>query len=61
MDHVMTFCGNCSCGCPELFVDAEAPAERRYVLTDDFGARIRMSREQLGLLAEQLPDALRAI
>ena len=44
---VMRFCGNCSCGCPELFIDADAPAERRLVLTDDFGQRIQMSAQQL--------------
>lgn len=45
--HVATFCNSCSCGCPELFVDEAAPAERRIVITDDFGQRIEMSVEQL--------------
>jgi hypothetical protein len=30
-------CGNCNCGCPELFVDRQAAPERRIVITDDFG------------------------
>src|SRR5207248_3022771 len=41
--HVTTFCGNCDCGCPELFLDDAAPPERRVVLTDDFGQRVQMS------------------
>jgi hypothetical protein len=45
--HVATFCGQCSCGCPELFIDDEAPAERRVAITDDFGQRIEMSLDQL--------------
>ncbi|SNQ45959.1 conserved hypothetical protein [Frankia canadensis] len=51
--HVLTFCGKCSCGCPELFVDHEAPAERRIVLTDDFGQRVQMSVEQLQVIVEE--------
>ncbi|EIV91165.1 hypothetical protein [Frankia sp. QA3] len=51
--HVLTFCGKCSCGCPELFVDHEAPAERRIVLTDDFGQRIQMSVEQLQVIVDE--------
>ena len=47
LQHVATFCGKCDCGCPELFVDHDADAERRIVITDDFGQRIQMSREQL--------------
>lgn len=45
--HIATFCGSCNCGCPELFVDESAPAERRIVITDDFGQRIQLSFEQL--------------
>jgi hypothetical protein len=41
-----TFCGNCNCGCPQFFVDPDAPAEQRIVLTDDFGRRIQMSADQ---------------
>ena len=47
MRHIATFCGQCNCGCPELFLDESAPAERRVVITDDFGQRIQMSLEQL--------------
>ena len=51
--HVATFCGNCSCGCPELYVDPAAPVDRRIVITDDFGQEIRMSAAQFGDLIEQ--------
>jgi hypothetical protein len=47
MESIARFCGQCSCGCPELWVNHEAPAERRIVITDDFGQRIEMSVEQL--------------
>ncbi|MBX7270071.1 hypothetical protein KIF24_31315 [Micromonospora sp. Llam7] len=45
--HVLTLCGNCNCGCPELYVDPQAPAEQRVVITDDFGNSIRLSGGQL--------------
>ncbi len=51
--HILTFCGKCSCGCPELFVDHEAPAEQRIVLTDDFGQRIQMSVDQLRVIVDE--------
>jgi hypothetical protein len=47
LEHIITFCGQCNCGCPELFIDTEADEERRVVITDDFGARIQMSLAQL--------------
>ena len=47
LQHVATFCGRCDCGCPELLIDHDSPAERRVVITDDFGQRIQMSHEQL--------------
>ncbi|MEY9878268.1 hypothetical protein ABH931_007795 [Streptacidiphilus sp. MAP12-33] len=53
LEPVATFCGNCDCGCPQLFVDAAAPAERRVVLTDDFGQRIQMSADQFASLLEE--------
>ena len=46
-------CGQCSCGCPELFVDHEAPPERRIVITDDFGQRVQMSTDQFQVLVEE--------
>jgi hypothetical protein len=47
MIHVATFCGQCSCGCPELYLDPAADDDRRVVITDDFGQRIQMSLAQL--------------
>ena len=46
-------CGQCSCGCPELFVDHEAPPERELVITDDFGQRVQMSADQFSVLLEE--------
>lgn len=53
LEPVATFCGNCGCGCPQLFVDAAAPAERRVTLTDDFGQRVQMSADQFGSLVAE--------
>ena len=46
-------CGQCSCGCPELFVDHDAAPERRIVITDDFGQRVQMSADQFAVLIEE--------
>jgi hypothetical protein len=43
-------CGQCSCGCPELFVDHDAPPERKIVITDDFGQCVQMSADQFAVL-----------
>ena len=50
---IAVFCGQCNCGCPELFIDHAAAADRRIVITDDFGQRVQMSAEQFGALIEQ--------
>jgi len=49
---VMQFCCHCHCGCPEVFLAPDAPEDRRVVLTDDFGQRIEISRDQLHTLLE---------
>jgi hypothetical protein len=48
--HAVTvahFCGQCSCGCPELAVDPTAPTNQQIVIRDDFGHSIHMSSDQL--------------
>jgi len=50
---IKIFCGDCSCGCPELFLDPQAEDTRRIVLADDFGQRVQMSVEQLGQLVRE--------
>ena len=52
MRSVAKFCGQCSCGCPELFVDETAPVERQVVITDDFGQRVEMSLDQFSSIVE---------
>jgi hypothetical protein len=57
-----TFCGECGCGCPQLYVDESAPVDQRIVLTDDFGSRVRMSTEQFAdMVAQAKSGALDAI
>ena len=59
MRHIATFCGQCSCGCPELYLDDDAAApEQRVVITDDFGQRIQMSLDQL---ADLVADVRRGV
>ncbi|MCX6467292.1 MAG: hypothetical protein NTW05_27470 [Pseudonocardiales bacterium] len=58
MRHIATFCGQCNCGCPELYVDDAAPEEKRVVITDDFGQRIQMSVAQL---ADLVADVRRGV
>ena len=57
MDGQMTrfalLCGQCSCGCPELFVDHDAAPEKAIVITDDFGQRVQMSADQLQVLIDE--------
>jgi hypothetical protein len=50
---ITVFCGDCNCGCPELFVDPKAEGPRRIVLADDFGQRVQMSVEQLEQLVRE--------
>ncbi|MFE3518968.1 hypothetical protein [Streptomyces sp. NPDC059166] len=50
---VATFCGQCNCGCPQLFVDEAASPDRRIVITDDFGQRVQMSADQFGSIVEE--------
>jgi hypothetical protein len=52
MSRIALLCGQCSCGCPELLADHEAPPERRIVFTDDFGQRVQMSEDQLRVLID---------
>ncbi len=53
MSRFAVLCGQCSCGCPELFVDHEAPAGKQIVITDDFGQRVQMSADQFAVLIEE--------
>ncbi|WP_060886556.1 hypothetical protein [Streptomyces caniscabiei] len=52
-EPIATFCGNCDCGCPQLFIDADAPEDKRVRITDDFGQQVQMSEEQFADLVAQ--------
>lgn len=52
MRSIARFCGNCDCGCPELFVDNSAPADKQVIITDDFGQRVEMSLDQFSSIIE---------
>jgi hypothetical protein len=53
LTKIAVLCGQCNCGCPELFIDHAAALERRIVITDDFGQRVQMSAEQFQVLVDQ--------
>ncbi|MFE5587750.1 hypothetical protein [Kitasatospora sp. NPDC056531] len=52
-EPIATFCGNCNCGCPQLFLDPAAPEGKRVRITDDFGQQVQMSEEQFRDLVAQ--------
>lgn len=58
LERVATFCGQRGCGCPELWLDHDAPKERRVVITDDFGQRVELSLAQLADLVEDVKDGV---
>ncbi|MGH3415334.1 MAG: hypothetical protein ACRDVE_17405 [Actinocrinis sp.] len=58
LESVAVFCGNCSCGCPELFLDHAADEEHRVVITDDFGQRVQMSLTQLSALVADVKSGV---
>jgi hypothetical protein len=58
MERIATFCGQCDCGCPEVWVDHDAPAERRVIITDDFGQRVQLSLSQLADLVADVKDGV---
>ena len=51
--RIAVLCGQCNCGCPELFIDHAAAPDQRIVITDDFGHRVEMSADQFSVLVEQ--------
>jgi hypothetical protein len=53
LTRIAVLCGQCSCGCPELFIDHDAEPERRIMITDDFGQRVQMSADQFRVLLDE--------
>ncbi|GAA2839908.1 hypothetical protein [Nonomuraea rubra] len=53
LTHLAALCGNCSCGCPQVYLAPDAVADKRIVITDDFGQQIQMSADQFGDLVEK--------
>jgi hypothetical protein len=58
LERIATFCGQCNCGCPEVWVDRDAVAERQVVITDDFGQRVQLSLAQLADLVADVKDGV---
>ena len=57
--RIATFCGQCDCGCPELWYNPDATDElKRVIITDDHGQRIEMSLAQLEDLHADLGQAI---
>lgn len=58
LQHIATFCGQCNCGCPEVWVDRDAEADRQVVITDDHGQRVQLSLAQLADLVADVKDGV---
>jgi hypothetical protein len=57
--HIATFCGQCNCGCPELWYNPDATDElKTVIITDDHGQRIEMSLGQLQDLHAEMGQAI---
>ncbi|MFG2568837.1 hypothetical protein ACGFR6_25785 [Streptomyces sp. NPDC048567] len=56
LEPLATFCGNCDCGCPQLYVDPTASEDRRVVITDDFGQHVQMSTAQFADLVTEAKE-----
>ncbi|SOE79714.1 hypothetical protein SAMN05446589_8762 [Streptomyces sp. OV198] len=52
-EPITTFCVDCNCGCPQLFLDPDALEDKRVRITDDFGQQVQMSEEQFADLVAQ--------
>ena len=51
--HLTTLCGDKCKGCPEIFIDDEVNADKQILITDDFGKKINMSKDQFRILIQQ--------
>jgi hypothetical protein len=57
--QIARFCGQCSCGCPELWYNPHATDElKRVIITDDHGQGIELSIVQLDDLYADLGTAI---
>ena len=51
---ITTLCPTCGPDCcPEIFVDNSLPVDKQVEITDDFGGKISMSKDQLATFVEQ--------
>ena len=63
LERIATFCGQCNCGCPELWIDPDAPDEQRVVITrvvitndSDFGELVfRQGMPHSGVIYLRFP------
>lgn len=53
MKHLTTLCGDQCKGCPEIHIDYSLKQDKQIIITDDFGKRINMSKDQLRILVKQ--------
>lgn len=51
---ITSFCHASSNCCPVLAIDTSAPADKCVTITDDFGGRVQMSREQIAGFIEKV-------
>ena len=51
MRKIAKLCHTSNC-CPEIMVDDSADPNKQVILTDDFGSKISMSREQFAVMVD---------
>ncbi len=52
--HITTLCPTCGPDCcPVISVDDDLPKEKQIEISDDFGGKVHMSRDQLKAFVDQ--------
>ncbi len=53
---IAKFCQPDSPLCPELFVNDKAETNKRIIITDDFGSKVEMSKEQFNAFVKMAKE-----
>jgi len=55
MKKIFKFCCSDDC-CPTLHFDEKAKKDKQYVISDDFGNTIKMSKKQLKVMEQKIKE-----
>jgi len=56
MKEVFKFRCSDTCCCPTLHFDEKAKKNKQYIISDDFGNAIKMSKEQLKVIEQKIKE-----